>query len=351
MRLSSQAFGRTERGHGVRQYSLANNRGVEVDVLDYGGLIRTLSTPDRDGEAGDVVLGFDTLEEYLAGHPYYGVLVGRCANRIRGGSFELDGVRYQLARNVNDDHLHGGEVGFGNVVWHAQPFQNEREVGLQLSHDSPDGEDLYPGALDTTVRLSLNDDNEVRLDYHATCDAPTIVNLTNHSYFNLAGEGNIHDHVAMIDADAFTPMDDALIVTGEVRDVTGTPFDFRQPTAIGARINADDEQIRFGGGYDHNFVLNGEPGTLRLAARVTEPVSGRVLEVLTTEPGVQFYTGNQMEAANPGKGGQVYPHRGGFCLETQHFPDAPNQPHFPSIVLRPGEAYTQTTVFRFSIEQ
>ena len=350
MKLSSQAFGKTQSGQSVRQYTLANNTGIQTDVLDYGGLIRTLSAPDRNGQAGDVVLGFDTLDEYLAGHPYFGVLVGRCANRIRGASFELDGVRYQLARNIGDDHLHGGEGGFDKVVWQARPFQNEREVGLVLSYHSPDGEDHYPGALDTTVTLSLNDDNELRLDYRATCDAPTIVNLTNHSYFNLAGEGNIHDHVAMIDADAFTPMDGALIVTGEVRDVTGTPFDFRQPTAIGARINADDEQIRMGGGYDHNFVLNGAPGTLRLAARVSEPVSGRVLEVLTTEPGVQFYAGNQMEAASTGKGGQVYPHRGGFCLETQHFPDAPNQPDFPSIVLRPGEEYTQTTVFRFSAE-
>ena len=200
------------------------------------------------------------------------------------------------------------------------------------------------------MTLSLDDDNALRLDYRATCDAPTIVNLTNHSYFNLAGRGTILDHMAMIDADAFTPMDSTLIPTGELRDVTGTPFDFRQSTAIGARIEADDEQIRFGGGYDHNFVLNGAPGTLRLVARVTEPTSGRVLEVLTTQPGVQFYTGNQMEASSAGKDGQLYPHHGGFCLETQHFPNAPNQPNFPSVVLRPGEAYSETTVFRFSTE-
>ncbi len=350
MRLSSQAFGKTESGQPVRQYTLANNSGVEADVLDYGGLIRTLTAPDRDGQPGDVVLGFDTLDEYLAGHPYFGVLVGRFANRIRGASFELDGVRYQLARNLGDDHLHGGEGGFDKVVWQAQPFQNEQAVGLRLSHHSPDGEDHYPGALDTEVTLSLDDDNALRLDYHATCDAPTIVNLTNHSYFNLAGRGTILDHVAMIDADAFTPMDSTLIPTGELRDVTGTPFDFRQPTAIGARIDADDEQVRFGGGYDHNFVLNGAPGTLRLVARVIEAASGRVLEVLTTQPGVQFYTGNLMEASSAGKGGQIYPHHGGFCLETQHFPNAPNQPNFPSVVLRPGEAYSETTVFRFSTE-
>ena len=350
MRLSSQAFGKTESGQAVRQYTLANNNGVEVDVLDYGGLIRTLTVPDRNGRPGDVVLGFDTLDDYLAGHPYFGVLVGRFANRIRGASFELDGVRYQLARNLGDDHLHGGDGGFDKVVWQAQPFQNERAVGLRLSYHSPDGEEHYPGALDTEVTLSLDDDNALRLDYRATCDAPTIVNLTNHSYFNLAGRGTILDHMAMIDADAFTPMDSTLIPTGELRDVTGTPLDFRQPTAIGARIEADDEQIRFGGGYDHNFVLNGAPGTLRLVARVTEPTSGRVLEVLTTQPGVQFYTGNQMEASNAGKDGQLYPHHGGFCLETQHFPNAPNQPNFPSVVLRPGEAYSETTVFRFSTE-
>ncbi|MDE0429135.1 MAG: galactose mutarotase [Caldilineaceae bacterium] len=350
MRLSSQAFGKTESGQAVRQYTLANNNGVEVDVLDYGGLIRTLTVPDRNGRRGDVVLGFDTLDDYLAEHPYFGVLVGRFANRIRGASFELDGVRYQLARNLGEDHLHGGDGGFDKVVWQAQPFQNERAVGLRLSYHSPDGEDHYPGALDAEVTLSLDDDNALRLDYRATCDAPTIVNLTNHSYFNLAGRGTILDHMAMIDADAFTPMDSTLIPTGELRDVAGTPFDFRQPTAIGARIEADDEQIRFGGGYDHNFVLNGAPGTLRLVARVTEPISGRVLEVLTTQPGVQFYTGNQMEASSAGKDGQLYPHHGGFCLETQHFPNAPNQPNFPSVVLRPGEAYSETTVFRFSTE-
>lgn len=350
MRLSSQAFGKTESGQPVRQYTLANNNGVQVDVLDLGGLIRTLTVPDRNGQPGDVVLGFDRLDEYLVDHPFFGVLVGRFANRIRGASFELDGVRYQLARNLGNDHLHGGESGFDKVVWQAQPFQNEQTVGLRLSYHSPDGEEHYPGALDTDVTLSLDDDNALRLDYSATCDAPTIVNLTNHSYFNLAGRGTILDHVAMIDADAFTAMDSTLIPTGELRDVTGTPFDFRQPTAIGARIDADDEQIRFGGGYDHNFVLNGAPGTLRMVARVTEPESGRVLEVLTTQPGVQFYTGNLMEVSSAGKGGQLYPHHGGFCLETQHFPNAPNQPNFPSVVLRPGEAYSETTVFRFSTE-
>ena len=350
MKLSSQAFGKTESGQPVRQFTLANSSGIQTDILDYGGLIRTLWTPDRNGQPGDIVLGFDSLDEYLAGHPYFGVMVGRCANRIRGASFELDGVRHQLARNIGADHLHGGEGGFDKVVWQAQPFHNEWAVGLLLTHHSPDGEDLYPGALDAAVTVSLNDDNELRLDYRATSDAPTIVNLTNHSYFNLGGQGTIHDHVAMIDADAFTPMDSSLLPTGALQEVSGTPFDFRQPTAIGARINADDEQIRMGGGYDHNFVLNGAPGALRLAARVSEPGSGRALEVLTTQPGVQFYTGNMMEPATTGKGGRVYPHRGGFCLETQHFPDAPNQPNFPSVVLRPGEEYSQTTVFRFSTE-
>ncbi len=350
MKLSSQAFGKTKTGQTVRQFTLANGFGVQVDILDYGGIIRALWAPDRNGQSADVALGFDSLDEYLAGHPYFGVLVGRCANRIRGASFELDGVRYQLARNIGPNHIHGGEGGFDKVVWRAQPFHNERAVGILLTHHSPDGEDLYPGALDTEVTLSLNDDNELRIDYRATTDAPTIVNLTNHSYFNLAGQGTILNHVAMIDADAFTPMDSSLIPTGALQDVTGTPFDFRQPTAIGARIDADDEQIRLGGGYDHNFVLNGTPGTVRLAARVSEPASGRVLEVLTSQPGVQFYTGNMIDAATTGKYEQVYPRRGGFCLETQHFPDAPNQPSFPSVVLRPGEEYNQATIFRFSTE-
>lgn len=360
MKLSSQDFGKTKTGQLVTQFTLANRLSMRVDILNYGGIIRALWVADRSGQLADVVLGFDSLDEYLAGHPYFGALVGRFANRLAGASFELDGVRYQLAHNDGANHLHGGEGGFDKVVWKGWAFQNEQKVGVLLHHRSPDGEDLYPGTLDVEVMYSLNDTNELWIDYRATPDAPTIVNLTNHSYFNLAGQGTVLDHVATIYADAFTPVDSSLIPTGVLQDVTGTPLDFRRPTAIGARIDADDEQLRLGAGYDHNFVLHADKGAnasgklaghrgrvLRLAARVSEPTSGRILEVLTSQPGMQFYTGNMMLPAMTGKGGQVYPHRGGFCLETQHFPDSPNQPNFPSVVLRPGQAYNQTTVFRF----
>lgn len=350
MRVSSQPFGHTDDGQAVTQFSLASDAGMAVDVLSYGGIVRALRVPDRTGRLGDVVLGFDTLDEYLAGHPFFGALVGRCANRIGGASFVLDGARHQLARTNGKNHLHGGAKGFDKVVWQAQPFQQADAAGVILRHRSPDGDERYPGNLDVQVTYALRPTNELQIDYRAGTDAPTIVNLTNHSYFNLAGAGTVLGHLATVHADAITPVDEELIPTGELLDVSGTPFDLRQPTAIGAGIDAEHPQIRLGGGYDHNFVLQGQPGTLRPAARVTEPGSGRALEVLTTQPGVQFYTGNMMPQAMTGKGGQTYPRRGGFCLETQHFPDAPNQPNFPSVVLRPGETYAQTTVFRFSAE-
>ena len=348
-KMTKQPFGKTPAGEEVTLYTLTNARGTEVAITTYGGIVVSLKTPDRQGKPADVVLGFDTLEGYLKGHPYFGAIIGRYGNRIAKGRFTLDGVTYKLAQNNGENHLHGGLKGFDKVVWRA------REAGpqsLELSYLSKDGEEGYPGNLSVTVTYSLSEDNELRIDYRATTDKPTVLNLTNHSYFNLAGqgEGDILGHQVMIAADRYTPVDAGLIPTGELRPVDGTPFDFRMPRAIGERINAPEEQLKLGKGYDHNFVLSGTPGTLRLAARVTEPKSGRVMEVLTTEPGMQLYTGNFLDGTITGKGGKVYHHRYGFCMETQHYPDSPNQPAFPSVVLRPGGTYQTTTVYKFSTQ-
>lgn len=348
MQIHQQPYGAVRAGSYADLFTLSNDQGVRVVLTNYGGIITALHTPDRHGQAGDIVLGYDTLEEYLAHNPFFGCLVGRFGNRIARGKFRLHGQDYTLAQNNGVNHLHGGLVGFDKVLWAAEPFADPTGVGVKLSYVSPDGEEGYPGTLTTTVTYTLSNDNRLRLDYHATTDRATIVNLTNHSYFNLAGRGDILGHLLQINADAFTPVDATLIPTGELRPVAGTPLDFRTPTPIGARIEADDEQIRLGGGYDHNFVINGTPGELRRAAWVHEPDSGRTLEVLTTQPGVQFYSGNMLPTLT-GKGGQVYRRRSGFCLETQHFPDSPNQPAFPSVVLEPGEVYAETTVFVFGV--
>ena len=340
-------------GQPVHLYTLDNGRGLRMKVTNYGGIVVALECPDQHGRMADVVLGFDRLEDYLAGHPYFGALIGRYGNRIAAGRFVLDGREYRLATNNAPGGrpcaLHGGLKGFDKVVWRAEPLREPDQIGLRLRHTSPDGDEGYPGRLDVTVHYWLTTDNTWRITYEATSDRPTPLNLTQHSYFNLAGHasGPILGHVLQIHADRFTPVDAGLIPTGELRPVDGTPMDFRRPTPIGARIDADDEQIRFGGGYDHNWVLNGPAGTLRLAAVVEEPTTGRRMEVWTTEPGLQFYSGNFLDGSNIGKGGTPYRHRTGFCLETQHFPDSPNQPHFPSTILRPGEVYRSQTEYRF----
>lgn len=349
MKLHKQPFGQTKDGQAVDLYTLTNDQGISSQITNYGGTIVTLHTPNRQGVMGDIVLGFDTLAEYQALSPFFGCIAGRYANRLANGTFTLDGVTYSLATNNGPNHLHGGLRGFDKVVWQAATTETTDGLALQLRYLSQDGEEGYPGNLNVTVTYTLTNHNELRIDYHATTDKPTILNLTNHTYFNLAGQGKILDHLMQIDADRFTPVTAALIPTGELPSVAGTPFDFRTPTAIGARIGQDHEQLRYGGGYDHNWVLNHPAQGLRPVITVTEPISGRRLGVATSQPGVQFYTGNMMPDALPGKGGQVYTKRSGFCLETQHFPDSPNQPHFPNTVLRPGEQYHETTVFSFSI--
>jgi len=349
MNLQQQPYGATGGGGYADLFTLTNNQGISVALTNYGGIITTLHTPDRDGKTGDIVLGFDKLEEYIEHSPFFGCLVGRFGNRIANGKFTLKGKAYELAQNNGQNHLHGGKVGFDKVLWAAEPFSTPTSVGVKLSYISEDGEEGYPGNLAVTVVYTLTDENEFQLDYGATTDQTTILNLTNHTYFNLAGQGDILDHLMQLNADAFTPMDETLIPTGEVRSVDGTPLDFRTPTAIGARIAQQDEQLKFGLGYDQNFVVNGTPGELRRAAFVSEPTSGRTLEVLTTQPGVQFYSGNMLKPLT-GKGGAHYDRRDGFCLETQHYPDSPNQPTFPSAVLEPGERYAETTVWKFGVE-
>ena len=340
-------YGKTAKGDQVKLYTLKNENGMMAKIMDYGGTVVELTAPDRDGQFADVVLGFDRLEDYLKVHPFFGVLVGRYANRIGGARFTLDGVEYTLAKNDGENHLHGGVKGFDKVLWTAELIDTAHGKSLNLTYESPDGEENYPGDLKVTVNYILTDDNGLRIDYEATTDKRTVVNLTNHAYFNLRGDGDILDHVVMINADKFTPTDKGLIPTGELRDVEGTPFDFRQPKAVGLRINNPDEQLVFAGGYDHNWVLNKGGEKLTLAAEVYEPTTGRVMEVYTTEPGIQFYTGNFLNGSLTGKNGVVYNHRTGFCLETQHFPDSPNKPQFPSVVLSPGERYTQTTIYKF----
>jgi aldose 1-epimerase len=352
MNIDKKAFGKTADGTPVDLYTLSNDNGITCTITNYGGIIVSLVVPDRDGTPADIVLGFDTLEEYLDHSPFFGCIVGRYGNRIAQAKFTLEDVEYTLAQNDGENSLHGGARGFDKVVWQAEPFEAEGKVSLKLTYTSPDGEEGYPGSLSTTVLYTLTNTDKCKIHYTATTDKTTVVNLTNHTYFNLAGAGTgtILDHELTINADRFTPVDDTLIPTGELRSVEGTPLDFRQSTVIGARIQDDDEQLRLGGGYDHNWVVNGEAGTKRLAARVYEAATGRVLEVYTTEPGVQFYCGNFLPKSLPGKGGQTYVWRGGLCLETQHYPDSPNQPSFPSTTLQPGETYDTTTVLRFSTQ-
>ncbi|MBN7827733.1 galactose mutarotase [Bowmanella dokdonensis] len=345
---TQSAYGTLEDGTQVNQITLKNAHGVELDVIGYGGIITRLLTPDAKGELGDIVLGLDSLEEYASSNPYFGALIGRYGNRIANGRFTLDGTTYQLDTNDGVNHLHGGIQGFDKKVWDMQPFTTDSSAGVVLTLVSPDDDQGYPGTLTTTVTYELNNDNELDMRFSATTDKPTIVNLTQHSYFNLAGTGDILDHKLMIPADAITPVAEGLIPTGEMMPVEGTPFDFRSAKTIGRDIGGDHEQLRLGLGYDHNFVLKGQDNEeLVLAARVSEPTTGRVLEVLTVEPAVQFYSGNFLDGSLTGKGVN-YAHRSGFCLEPQHHPDSPNQSTFPSTVLRPGETYHTRIVYRFS---
>jgi aldose 1-epimerase len=338
-------------GQPVDLYTLTNSHRMRVRISNYGGIIQSIRVPDRRGRMGNVALGFDSVQDYVTDSPYFGCITGRYANRIDDGRFTLDGVTYQLATNNGPNHLHGGNVGFDKRIWQATEVRSGNRVGLRLTYTSPALEESYPGALTTAVTYTLTNSNAIRVDYHATTDAPTIVNLTNHSYFNLAGEGSgtIAGHRLQLNASRYTPVDATLIPTGELARVAGTPFDFRRPTAIGARIRTSHPQIVIGQGYDHNFVLDREDDdALVRAARVLEPRSGRVLEIATTEPGIQFYSGNFLDGTLVGTSGQVYRQTDGFALETQHFPDSPNQPEFPSTVLRPGEEYETATVYRFS---
>ncbi|MCB0064097.1 MAG: galactose mutarotase [Caldilineaceae bacterium] len=350
MKIEEHAFG-TVGNEPITRYVLRNDHQVTVEIINYGGIITAIRTPDRNDVVGDIVLGFDTLGEYVDHNPFFGCIAGRYANRIAEGRFTLDGTTYQLATNNGPNHLHGGLRGFDKVVWQASSTATADEAQVVLRYHSSDGEEGYPGNLDVTVTYTLNNLNQLILHYTATCDQATILNLTNHTYFNLAGSGTILDHFVWLDADRYTPVSAALIPTGELAPVAGTPFDFRTPTAIGARIAQEHEQLIYGGGYDHNWVLNHSTSADVPSITVTEPISGRRLDVRTTQPGVQFYTGNMMPDRLPGKGGQSYTKRTGFCLETQHFPDSPNQPNFPSTVLRAGETFAETTVFTFGSEK
>jgi aldose 1-epimerase len=351
---TKKSFGKTPDGQPVDLYVLTSKGGAEASITNYGGAVVSLKMPDRSGKMADVVLGYDTADGYVNDKSFFGALVGRYGNRIGHAQFALDGKTYTLAKNNGENSLHGGIKGFNKAVWTAKIIPAKDGQSLELSYLSKDGEEGFPGNLKVSVIYTLTDSNALRIAYSATTDKKTVVNLTNHSYFNLAGQGSgdILGHLLMIQADKFTPVDAGLIPTGEFRDVAGTPFDFRKELAIGARIDQDEEQLKLGGGYDHNFVLrrSNDPGE-SLAARVLEPASGRVLEVWTTEPGVQFYTGNFLDGKTIGKGGVTYPRRSAFCLETQHYPDSPNQPKFPSVVVNPGEHYHTITTYKFSVEK
>src|SRR4051812_38510927 len=344
-------FGRMPDGKAVEVYTLTNVRGMEVRAITYGAIIQAIRVPDRDGRLDDITLGYDSLPGYLTASPYFGAVVGRYANRIARGQFTLGGQTYRLAANNGPNHLHGGLKGFDKVVWEAKSFQRGDTVGVEFQHTSPDGDEGYPGTLHVSVTYTLTPSNQLEVEYRAKADQATPVNLSQHSYFNLAGEGSgdILGHILEVDADRYTPVDSTLIPTGELASVRNTPFDFRTPMAIGARINQPDPQLKYGKGYDHNFVLNRSGSGAVHAARVEEPKTGRTLDISTTEPGLQFYSGNFLDGTITGKAGHVYAHRSALVLETQHFPDSPNHPNFPSTILRPGKEYRSRTVFAFGV--
>jgi aldose 1-epimerase len=349
--IEKAPFGKTPSGESVSLYTLKNSSNARVQIMTYGGTVVSLKVPDRNGNVADIVLGYDTLDGYLKNSPYFGSIIGRYGNRIGRGQFSLGGKQYTLPKNNGENTLHGGIKGFDKVIWKATEIKTKDGPGLSLSYLSKDGEEGFPGNLSVTVVYTLTNNNELRIEYSATTDKTTVVNLTHHSYFNLAGEGSILQHELMINADRFTPVDAGLIPTGELRNVKGTPMDFTKSIAIGKRIDQQDEQLILGKGYDHNWVLNNSTGKLSIAARVYEPLTGRVMEVLTAEPGLQFYSGNFLDGTITGKGGHVYKQRFGFCLETQHFPDSPNKPAFPSTILNPGQQYKSTTIYRFSTQK
>ncbi len=350
--ITHESFGTTQDGTPVEIYTLENDNSMMVRIMTYGGIIQSIKVPDKNGQFGDVALGYDNLAAYETNSPYFGALIGRYGNRIAKGHFTLDGQEYTLATNNVPNSLHGGIKGFDKKVWTV----DKAEVGddgpeLVLSYTSPDGEEGYPGTLHTTVKYTLSaKENNLRIKFTATTDKDTIINLTAHSYFNLSGQGTILDQVAYIDAARYKPVDSTLNPNGEIAPVAGTPFDFNTPTAIGARIGDDNEQLKIGGGYDHNFVVNHKMGRLAMDARVTDPDNGRVFEIWSTEPGLQFYSGNFLDGTIIGKDGVVYAHRGAFAMEPQHYPDSPNHPSFPSVVLHPGETYHNTIVYKFSVE-
>ena len=344
MSIGTKPFGKTPDGQEVDLYTMTNTNGITAKITNYGAILVSLEVPDKNGKLADITLGFDTLEGYIKGHPYFGATVGRYANRIGGAKFKLNDVEYQLAANNGPNHLHGGIKGFDKVIWKAEDVTAEsNQAFVKLSYLSKDGEEGYPGNLTCTVTYTLTKDDELKISYEAETDKTTILNLTNHTYWNLAGQGNgdVLGHELMLSADKYTPVDEGLIPTGEIKSVKGSPMDFTKPMIIGSRI------IQVEGGYDHNYVLNSGGGTLALCARVYEPTSGRIMEIHTVEPGVQFYTGNFLDGSINGKAGKVYNKHYGFCLETQHFPDSPNKPDFPSVVLKPGDKYTTVTVHKF----
>jgi aldose 1-epimerase len=349
--ISKKLFGTAPEG-AVDLYTLSNANQMSVEILTFGGIIKAIYCPDKNGKIENVILGFNTLKPYLETHPYFGAIVGRYGNRIANGKFNIDGTEYNLATNNSPNHLHGGLKGFDKVIWQAREFKDNEKIGLELSYLSKDMEEGYPGNLNVKVTYSLNNQNELSIDYEAVTDKKTICNLTNHSYFNLAGEGkgNILNHQLVIHADSITPVNEHLIPTGEPMAVQGTPFDFRSGKKMGEEIDSNNEQIKYGGGFDHNFILKGNSESLPIIAKVSEPESGREMEILTTEPGVQFYTGNFLDGTLIGSGNQPYQKRAGFCLETQHYPDSPNQPNFPSTILEVGETYKTTTVYRFKVK-
>jgi aldose 1-epimerase len=346
--VTQKPFGTVD-GKPVELYTLRNDKGAEASITNYGGIVVALLVPDRAGKMIDVVEGYDNVDGYVKKTPYFGALIGRYGNRIAKGEFTLDGKTYKLAVNDGANTLHGGTKGFDKVIWSAKPSDSKHGAALELHYLSKDGEEGYPGNLDVVATYTLTNDNELRLDFKAKTDKPTVVNLTHHSYFNLSGEGTILDHLLTINADTTTPVDKGLIPTGEIKSVEGTPFDFRKPTAIGARIDDPDTVLQYGPGYDHNWVVNQKkPGKLGFQARVESPKTGIVLEVLSTEPAVQFYAGNFLDSTISGKKGQVYAKRSAFCLEPQHYPDSPNHANFPSTVLKPGQTYSNTIIYKFS---